>query len=435
MPGAPRSSRTEPTAAPESNAAPRAEPGTRGSLASAGPLPSTVPLEVGVYVHVAFCQTKCFYCDFNTYAGLGHLIDRYVEALVAEVGRLPPTLPGVSTASAAPLRVGSIFFGGGTPSLLSVSQIAAVLAAIRRWPLASGAEVTLEANPDDPTADYLRQLRQSGVNRISLGVQSFDDAMLRRLGRRHDAAAARRAFDRARAAGFDNVSIDLMFGLPGQTLAHWEATLEQALILQPDHLSLYHLTIEPETPYATWIAAGRLTVPDDDAAADMYEAAIDRLGAAGYDHYEISNWARRNAGRDYRGQHNLRYWRNQPYLGVGAGAHSSFADHRYATIRAPRAYVARALAGASTVDPDTVEAIGPALAMGETMLLGLRLAEGIDVATFRARFGRSPRDVYPTILDELVGAGLLLVEPDRIRLTPRGRFLGNEVFWRFLPTD
>jgi oxygen-independent coproporphyrinogen-3 oxidase len=399
--------------------------------------------DVGLYVHVAFCQTKCYYCDFNTYAGLGRLIAPYVAALGQEIRALPPAVPlagadqpfdlaADQSATRPDFRIGSIFFGGGTPSLLTPAQLEDILDAARRWPWAESVEITLEINPDDPTPEYLRDLRGLGVNRLSFGVQSFDDARLRRLGRRHGAAAAVRAYQEARAAGFDNLSLDLMFALPEQSLAQWEGTLDQATALAPDHLSLYNLTVEPETPFGAWAAAGKLVVPDDDAAADMYQAAFDRLGAAGYGHYEISNWARSDPHRDLRAQHNLRYWRNQPYFGVGAGAHSSFGGYRYANRRPPLDYLQRIRAGQTAVDPETVEAIGRDLAMAETMLLGLRLAEGVQPGDFQQRFGCPPAAVYGPILSQLANDGLIEVSPDRITLTHRGRFLGNEVFCRFL---
>jgi oxygen-independent coproporphyrinogen-3 oxidase len=386
---------------------------------------------VGLYIHIAFCRTKCYYCDFNTYAGLDRLVPRYVEALATEIATLPQALPGAPRFGPVDLAIGSIFFGGGTPSLLSPEQIATVLEAARRFPVADDAEVTLEANPDDRSLECYRAIRDLGVNRLSLGVQSFDDAMLRRLGRRHDGAAAVAAVEQARQAGFTNLSLDLMFGLPGQTLGHWEKTIDRALDLAPEHLSLYNLTIEDETTFGRWAAAGNLTVPDDDATADMYQAAIDRLGTAGYVHYEISNWARPGSDRDQRAQHNLRYWRNQPYLGVGAGAHSSFGGYRFADVRAPARYVARLEKGETPVD--VVERIDRPLEMAETMLLGLRLAEGIDVASFRDRFGQAPVEVYGAVLAELTEYGLIEASTERIALTDRGRFLGNEVFSRFLP--
>ena len=387
------------------------------------------PLDVGLYVHVAFCKSKCFYCDFNTYADLGHLMADYVTSLVAEIERLPPALPIEN--AAPPFRIGSVFLGGGTPSLLSPTQIESILNAARTWTYDCAAEVTIEANPDDPTVDYLRAIRAAGVNRLSYGVQSFDDSMLRKLGRRHGGAKAMSAFNLARKAGFDNVSIDLMFGLPGQSLAHWEATLAQTVALEPDHLSLYNLTIEDGTLFGTWSAAGKLSVPDDDAAADMYEAAIDRLGGAGYRHYEISNWARSLPDRDVRAHHNLRYWRNQPYFGVGAGAHSSFAGLRYANLLSPKEYITNTSSMLPTTS--TIEPIDRKLAMGETMLLGLRLDEGIDPALYQSRFGCTPDEAYGTILAELREVGLVVDDSGPIRLTQRGKLLGNEVFYRFLP--
>lgn len=390
----------------------------------------TTPREVGLYIHVAFCKTKCFYCDFNTYAGLERLIEPYARALEAEIAGLPQQLPGVAAPPSERFRIGSIFFGGGTPSLLAPGYLEGILGAARVWPIADDAEITLEANPDDLHLAYLQALRALGINRLSLGVQSFDDEMLRRLGRRHDSATAIAAIEQARQAGFANVSIDLMFALPDQSLAHWEATIDRALALRPDHLSLYNLTIEPETPYHTWVAKGKLTVPDDDQAADMYQAAIDRLGTAGYHHYEISNWAWIDDPRDLRAQHNLRYWRNQEYFGVGAGAHSSYQGYRYADLRLPAPYIQRVQRGESPVE--SVEPIGRKLAMGETMMLGLRLAEGVDLAGFRARFGRAPADVYGPTITELTTSGLITANDRYLALTARGKFLGNEVFRRFL---
>ena len=414
-----------------------------------------VEVDIGLYVHVAFCRSICYYCDFNTYAGQSALIPRYVGALVKEIAALPTALPGVPSSPSTPFRIGSIFFGGGTPSLLTPEQVGTVLAAARRWRVVEDAEVTLEANPGDLSASGLRALREAGVNRLSLGVQSFDDRMLRRLGRWHDAATAIAACRQAREAGFDNVSIDLMFALPGQTLEHWITTIDHALALAPDHLSLYNLTIEDGTPFGKWKATGKLSVPDDDVAADMYQAAIDRLGAAGYEQYEISNWALsspppyprhgdtgtrlrvdgrgEDRGRDLRGQHNLRYWRNQPYFGVGAGAHSSFHGYRYANPRSPASYVARVESGESPVE--SAEKIDRELEMGETMMLGLRLAEGVGIDAFRDRFGCTPEDVFGDVLAELTDVGLLTTVDRRVYLTHRGRFLGNEVFCRFLPSS
>lgn len=390
-------------------------------------------VDVGLYVHVAFCRTKCHYCDFNTYAHLGGLIPSYVDALVRETASLPHRHPQIDPDGLPRFRVGSIFFGGGTPSLLRPEQIADVLDAARRFPVALGAEITIEANPDDRDVAYYRAIREAGVNRLSLGVQTFDDTTLRRLGRRHDAEDAVDAVRLARAAGIDNLSLDLMFALPGQTLDAWRESVERAVALSPEHLSLYNLTIEPDTPFGAWHAAGKLIVPDDDLAADMYQLAIDRLDAAGYAQYEISNWARRDRGHDYRAQHNLRYWRNQSYFGVGAGAHSYFGAVRYANTKAPGRYIDQIRTGESPIDFS--ERIDQGLAMAESMMLGLRLDEGVRIADFQQRFTRRPQDVYGSILKELTEVGLLTVDDDVIRLTERGRFLGNEVFSRFLEAE
>lgn len=370
---------------------------------------------IALYIHFPFCLSICPYCDFDRQATGFDRIDVYLDAVKQELQCCPRE------------RVHSIFFGGGTPSLLAPEQLAAVLDAARQWPVAPGAEITIEANPDDRGLDYYQAIREAGVNRLSLGVQSFDDAMLHRLGRRHDAAAAVDAARLARAAGFDNLSLDLMFALPGQTLEQWGETVDRALELETEHLSLYNLTIEPDTPFATWHAAGKLVVPDDDAAADMYQLAIERLGRAGYEHYEISNWAKPS----YPARHNLRYWRNQPYFGVGAGAHSCFAGHRYANVLAPARYISQTRFGETAVD--MIEPIGRELEMGETMMLGLRLAEGVALDRFRQRFGVGLEDVYGGTLAELVELGLLRIDDRRVCLTERGRFLGNEVFCRFLP--
>jgi oxygen-independent coproporphyrinogen-3 oxidase len=262
---------------------------------------------------------------------------------------------------------------------------------------------------------------------LSLGVQSWDDAFLTLLGRVHSAAQARQSIADARAAGFDNLSLDLMYGLPGQTLAGWQEDLRLALDLVPEHLSLYALTVEEHTPLAEWIACGAIPAPDDDLAADMYEWAEDALARAGYVHYEISNWAR--PGRACR--HNLVYWRNEPYIGLGAGAHSWWAGQRWANEPLPDHYVRALKRGELPVAER--EDIGTELEMAETMMMGLRLLqEGVSLDRFQRRFGASLERVYAEPVAELVDRGLIELTPRRIRLTPPGRLLGNQVFARFL---
>jgi oxygen-independent coproporphyrinogen III oxidase len=378
--------------------------------------------EIGLYVHVPFCRGRCAYCDFATTVGLDGLRPRYVAAVCREVRSLPQGLD-----------LATVYFGGGTPSLLSAAEIAAVLdAAGQRGTLVPGAEVTLEANPGDLDEAALARLRSAGINRLSIGVQSFDDRQLRSIGRRHDAARALSSLELARAAGFSNVSIDLIFGLPFQSADGWRENLDLALSLAPEHLSLYCLTLEAGTPLASAVERGEVTVPDDDLAADMYEEAREHLGAA-YDHYEISNWARRDCARDLRARHNLRYWEQLPYVGVGAAAHSCFGAQRYHNVDDPREYVARVEAGADPCDAADSEDVTPALDEADSLILGLRLSRGVSRESYKQRFGTDLAERHAATIARLASYGLVELDSDCLRLTPRGQLLGNEVFQSFLP--
>ena len=369
-----------------------------------------------IYVHIPFCLRRCTYCNFNTYAGLGRLIPDYIEAVQKEIERAPET------------RALTLYFGGGTPSLLSPPQVETLLTTVRRrFGLPPEAEVTLEANPGTVDPDRLRRFRDLGINRLSLGVQSAHDDELRLLGRLHTWTEAVEAVRAAREAGFDNLNLDFIYGLPGQTLDRWRATLEAALRLEPNHLSLYALTVEEGTPLADRIARGDLPPPDDDLAAEMYELAEEMLMEAGYVHYEISNWAQPS----HECRHNLTYWRNEPYLGFGAGAASWWAGRRWTNVHHPAEYIARVSQGESPVDE--AEPIPPQLEMGETMMMGLRLMEGVSDARFRGSFGLGLEDVYGDELAEMQRLGLLTWDGEAARLTRRGRLLGNQVFQRFLP--
>ena len=393
---------------------------------------------IALYVHIPFCETKCPYCDFNTYAKIESLIPDYVSALRTEIGLWGGLLDG------PPVR--TVFFGGGTPSYLPSNDISALMATISgSFTLQDDAEITLEANPGDFTSDKLNDFLDAGINRLSIGVQSFDDGLLTLLGRRHTASDAVDAYRMAHGAGFDNVSIDLMYGLPHQTVDHWQATLARTADLHPPHVSLYALTLEGGTPMEHSVSQGTLPTPDPDLAADMYAMAEHDLGALGYRHYEISNWA----ADGKLGLHNIVYWRNEPYLGVGPGAHSSLASHRFSNLKPPREYVRRlqghsgssgSLNGSREDDyaairsipvVDTIEFIDRRLEMAETMMLGLRLDTGVSISEFEARFGASPIDVYREELAELQPTGLVETVDGSIRLTDRGRFLSNEVFVRF----
>ena len=394
------------------------------------------PGQIGLYVHIPFCHTKCPYCDFNTYSGIESLIPGYVRALVGEI-RCWGALLGAQ-------QVNTIFFGGGTPSYVPRQAITDVLEAVHgAFRIAADAEVTMEANPGDLTDGQASTLRQAGVNRLSIGVQSLDDALLSFLGRRHSAQEAVAAYRKARRDGFDNVSLDFMYGIARQSLKQWRDTLEQALELSPEHLSLYCLTLEGGTPMERQTRLGEIPEADPDLAADMYLLAEDMLAQAGYRHYEISNWAK--PGMESR--HNLTYWLNRPYLGVGPGAHSYLGQWRFWNIASPREYIARLGKAAQRQAPvvalsseaigeipsvGSVEAIDRRLEMAETMMLGMRLDDGVSLEDFYDRFGESVTSVYGKQVDELTALGLIELRDGAIRLTSQGRPLGNEVFLRFV---
>ena len=385
---------------------------------------TTAPLSL--YLHIPFCARKCPYCDFNTYAGLETLFDPLVASLAREIR-------AAGAGRARPV-VHTIFLGGGTPTVLSAGQLARLFAAcFQAFTVLPGAEITSEANPGTVDRGRFADLRSLGVNRLSMGVQSFADDELAFLGRIHSAEEAEAAFAHARAAGFDNINLDFIFGLPQQQLAAWQATLQRALALAPEHLSLYSLIVEEGTPLAKWVTSGRVPAPDEDLAADLYEMAQARLAAAGFQQYEISNWARRHpAGGSFQSQHNLTYWRNADYLGFGPGAVSGEQGRRWANLRSPAEYIRRSQAGEPLTDWE--EQATPALAMGETMMVGLRLLEeGVNRAAFQARFGRDVSEIYPDILTELAAAGMIEITPTCVRLTPAAVLIGNRVFARFLP--
>lgn len=393
------------------------------TASTAIPVPVERDAPAGIYVHVPFCAHICPYCDFNTYSGQEALIPAYVDALIAEM-RL--TRERVELASDAP----TLFFGGGTPSLLPPDQIGRVIQAARDMcQLASDAEITLEANPESVDGEYLRALRLTGVNRLSLGIQSQRRAGLQVLGRGHKAIEAGSAYQAARDAGFDNISLDFIFGWPGQTAADWDADLATILDWQPEHVSLYSLIVEPSTPMASAVQRGILTVVDDDTVADFYEQAAERLGGAGWQHYEIANWAREPG---LRSRHNLIYWQNGHYLGFGAGAHSHLGSLRGSNVRLTASYIEtiqtgrRPLAMAETIDPATE--------MGETMMLGLRLlVDGVSLSDFERRHGQSMTDCYSAQITRFIEIGMLAWHGERLRLTDKGMLLANDICGEFLP--
>ncbi|HSB89530.1 MAG TPA: radical SAM family heme chaperone HemW [Anaerolineales bacterium] len=401
-------------------------------------------MPLSLYLHIPFCSTRCSYCDFNTYAGIEDRIPAYVDALLAEVRAVAAGLRGAE----APTEVHTIFFGGGTPSLLPSVSLRALMAALRQeFEVAPDVEVTLEANPGTVTARRLESLARLGVNRLSLGGQSASPAELALLGRTHSFADVVQSVRAARDAGFANINVDWILGLPHQTLASWLTTLDRAIELRTEHLSVYSLSLEYGTPMRAWVMRGLVSAPDPDRGADMYEATAERLREAGFVQYEISNWARSRLGArpdlpveeaTFACRHNLQYWRNRPYLGFGAGAHGSALGWRYSNVLSPDGYV-RAVARLQASRPPMGPAVAttvpssPSDSMSETMFLGLRLTgEGVGADGFSRRFGRSMDAVYGAELRRLAGEGLIEWAPDRVRLTARGRLLGNRVFEAFV---
>jgi oxygen-independent coproporphyrinogen-3 oxidase len=376
-----------------------------------------------LYVHIPYCDAKCPYCDFNSYAATRWPERAYAEALLAE-------MRAAAQAAWQGYTVCTVFFGGGTPSLFAPATIAELLRAARGlWPFAAGAEVTLEANPGTVDEAKLRGFRQAGVNRISFGVQSFHDQHLRTLGRIHDAAEAVAAITAARAAGFDNLNLDLIFAVPGQTVEQWDADLRAALAFAPEHISAYGLTYEENTPFHVLRRSGALTPLPEEAEVAMFTHTRAVLADHGYEAYEISNFAR--PGRACA--HNRNYWRAGAYLGVGAGAHSFALQPapglRWGNEKSPVRYIARATAtGAARASE---ERLSERQARGEFAFLGLRCSEGFGLADFEHRFGCSADAAFPH-LRQLQRDDLVAVGSGRCRLTPRGLLIADSVFATFL---
>lgn len=381
---------------------------------------------LSLYLHIPFCKHRCAYCDFNTYTSLGSLQEGYANALVAEMAQV---------AGGERRAAHTLFFGGGTPSLMSPEALGRILHGVQaHFALSPDAEVTMEANPGTVDLAYLTAVYQSGINRISFGVQSVIPSELTLLEREHDFGTVVEAVEMARQAGLNNFNLDLIYGVPGQTLASWQRSVQTVLDLDPTHLSLYCLTIEPGTPMQRWLKNGRIQPPDPDLAADQYELACQILAKHGYDHYEISNWAKPGMAC----KHNLTYWRNGEYLGLGAGAHGHAAGVRYHVVKQPRVYMRRLQEGSAGGYPlsTAVAASHPvsrAEAISDTMITQLRLLnEGVDLDAFSAQFGLSLAEVYGETLEKLVAWGLVVVENGRLCLTQKGWFLSNQVFYRFM---
>jgi oxygen-independent coproporphyrinogen III oxidase len=410
-----------------------------------------------IYIHIPFCKHRCAYCDFNTYAGQEDSIPAYVNALINEINFVGNS----TTRPRDHATIHTVFFGGGTPSLLSAPQFDSVLKALRSaFTFTADAEVSIEANPGTISPDKLNAIRKSGINRISFGVQSANTEELRMLERIHDFFTVIEAVSTARKAGFDNLNLDLIYGLPQQTLSTWQTTLQRIVDLNPEHISAYALTLEHGTPFGRWSAKGLLPLPDPDLAAEMYEYAEDFLERNGYVHYEISNWAKEinvecrmmndESNSAFRipysafvCRHNLQYWCGLPYLAFGAGAHGYANGYRYSNALRIKTYIERLAPPSASrllefpLSPATVNQHKqtPTDDMSEYMMTNLRLTNaGVAESDFRLRFGRGLFDIYPNEIEELIHQGLLeyIKSSEILRLTKRGRLLGNQVFMRFV---
>jgi len=379
----------------------------------------------GVYLHIPFCKSRCSYCDFATDVyKRGEIVDRYVDALTSEILAAHDEKNPPANAGGSDLSIDTIYFGGGTPSLLTPLQLEKILSAVdKQFAVQPERELTVEMNPATVTLEKLKDYRSLGVNRASFGVQTFDDTELKRLARGHNAEDARMTFRLLRDAGFENISFDLIAGLPRQTLADWERNLDEALTLQPEHLSLYLLEIHDGTPLATQVRDGRQPMPDEDLAAEMYELMLDKVTAAGYAQYEISNFARTG----FESRHNTKYWRLEPVYGFGVSAHSFDGSQRYANERDTAKYVSLIEgSGGAEVMREQIDAAS------EFIFLGLRLNKGIDAAEYKTHFGIDLHEKYSAELKEIRDAGLIETDGRNFHLTRRGMLFSNEVFRVFI---
>jgi len=381
-------------------------------------MPNPLTARAGVYLHVPFCRSRCSYCDFATGMYETGLADRYVQALAKEI-------PGFVLA-ADHEEIDAVYFGGGTPSLLSPVQLQTILSAVgERFRISDAAELTMELNPGELQLEVLQEFRRLGINRASFGAQTFDDGELKQLGRTHTAGDIRQTFHDLRAAGFENISFDLIAALPGQTLAAWTRNLDEALALRPEHLSLYLLEVHATTPLADQIKRGARSLPDEDLAAEMYQVMVQKVCAAGYRHYEISNFCLPG----FESRHNAKYWTGVPYYGFGCSAHSFDGQgRRWANERDTARYVELVERGQSPVIE--INELSENDKRAESVFLGLRMLSGISLKDYRDRFGIDLIQDHSDEIDRLSEAGLIERDHDLLRLTANGALMSNEVFAR-----
>lgn len=374
----------------------------------------------GLYIHIPFCHQICFYCDFNKVFFKDQPVDAYIDSLGKELA-----LWKEQGALDRPLE--TIFLGGGTPTSLEPHQLEKLLGYIHEFvPMADNLEWTSEANPDELTYEKMQVLFDGGVNRLSMGVQSFDEDLLKRLGRTHSNGDVARAIEDARRVGFTNISFDLMYGLPGQTMQQWEDTLEQAFAFDLPHFSAYSLIIEPKTVFYNLMVKGKLNTVTEDLEADMYEKLMDEMEQRGLLQYEISNFARPG----FESHHNLLYWDNVEYIGAGAGAHGYVQGIRYSNHGPLKKYMEPLESGERPILSS--HEVPRKEQMEEEMFLGLRKTSGVSLEHFKGKFGVSMESVYGDILNKEISSRNLAIENGRVKLTKQGRFIGNNIFEQFL---
>lgn len=378
-----------------------------------------VSIPTAAYVHIPFCAKKCGYCDFNAYSGYKDGTKRrYVDAICHEI----------ATRGTGGKPLSSVFFGGGTPTQLPTAALIRIIDTLRgTLGLTHDCEITLEANPNDVTLHDWRALREVGVNRVSFGVQSFNPAVLKMIDRTHAPEDAQAAIETVRNAGITNLSIDLMFGLPRQTLSDWQRTLGHAFALNIPHMSIYGLILEENTPFWGRLQRGRMVLPGDVAQANMLELAMDLAGNAGYDRYELSNYAKNGL----MSHHNLVYWRNEPYWGFGAGAVGYDNVNRTTNVMRPSRYIDAMLSG-NPIAFEATETPDLAGSIGETIMLGLRLPEGINLTDLSHRYDVDIRELFAAELVSGMDAGLLDVTDDNVRLTRHGTLFANDAMLLFI---
>jgi len=375
---------------------------------------------LGLYIHTPYCIHKCGYCDFNSHPIKHDEMDHYIDALVAEMKHYAKIYSNTNI-------IKTIFLGGGTPTTLTVYQLERILTeCVKEFKVSPDAEITIEANPATIDIEQMKSIRQTGYNRISIGVQSFDKTELKLLDRAHGPEEVHSTVDCARKAGFDNLSLDLMFAVPNQSLSSWESNLDKALEKNPEHLSTYNLTIEQGTAFSKLQSNGKLIMPEDDHQLELYKKTIERLTKKGLHHYEISNFAQQ--GKECA--HNITYWENKNTLGLGAGASSYMNGTRFKNTNLPAHYIRQIKEEKTAVEHS--ETLEPRQAMGETIMLGLRLLQGISIHQFERRFQVSFINLFKNIIHSLKEKELILFEGDSLRLSPKGLFLADSVILEFI---